>query len=405
MNDLISSLSDLLKLTLQPLSEKNIRFRFSDGSVTDIKPGEEPVITVVINDERKFRDIIIPPDELSLTEGYIFNVFDFQGDYEHLIKVADRTRHADLSQFSRMKLFSAGTKVILSKTIDTAKGFFSTKKPGSVERDREAVASHYDISNDFFASWLDKRMVYSGTFATDEITDLDKAQEEKLNTICSDLDLRREMTLLDIGCGWGSFLIYAAENFGVHGTGVTLSKEQAEFASRRVAAAGLQNNITVKLSDYRDLSRDSAFDRISSIEMLHHVSKENIPGFFSICHYLLNPGGKLFLLTITGYPGKKIEPSAFGRKYFMPDYELVHPEVILNAANKAGFKLTVYDDVTSGYQYTSKKWIERLEQLYPAILDKCSEETYRIQKLGMIMMQLGFMNRDIGFYKMTFQKL
>ncbi len=404
MNELTVILSDFLKFTLEPLSEKNIRFRFSNGAELDIKPGFETAITVNINDEKLFRDMLIPPDELSLTEGYIYNVFDFKGDYEYLIKVADKARNADFSSFSRMKLLKAGSRIILSKTLESAKGFFSGKREGSIERDREAVSRHYDISNDFFASWLDRRMVYSGSFATEEINDLDAAQEAKLKSICTDLDIESGMSLLDIGCGWGSFLIYAAETTGISGLGVTLSSEQAALASQKINHAGLSSKCRVELMDYRRLPRNTKFDRISSIEMLHHVSSSNLPGFFKITNELLKDGGKLFLLTITCYPGRKTEPSAFGKKYFMPDYELVHPEVILDYALKAGFRLTVYDDVTTGYHYTSKKWIERLESLYPAILGKCSEETYRIQRLGMILMQLGFMNHDIGFYKMVFKK-
>ena len=154
---------------------------------------------------------------------------------------------------------------------------------------KEAIEHHYDISNDFYRLFLDERMVYTCGYFTDFANSIDQAQTDKLEHICRKLRLKPGERLLDIGCGWGAMLIYAAKHYGVIGHGVSLSEAQTRLARERIRAEGLEDRITIEVKSYLDL--DGSFDKISSIGMFEHIGLANHDTYFSTIHRLLKPDG------------------------------------------------------------------------------------------------------------------
>jgi cyclopropane-fatty-acyl-phospholipid synthase len=235
----------------------------------------------------------------------------------------------------------------------------------SKKTDSAAVRYHYDVSNDFYALWLDSRMVYScAYFKTGEET-LELAQEQKLDHICRKLRLEPGERFLDIGCGWGALVIHAAERYGVRATGITLSKNQHALANERIKAAGLQDRCEVRLQDYRDLSGEGVFDKIASVGMFEHVGLKNLPVYFGAIRRLLVEGGIVLNHGITS-----IDPDSrsvglgggdFIGKYVFPHGELPHLSLVIREMGAAGLEVMDAETLRLHYARTLQQWSERLE--------------------------------------------
>lgn len=235
----------------------------------------------------------------------------------------------------------------------------------SKKTDSAAVRYHYDVSNDFYALWLDPRMVYScAYFKTGEET-LELAQEQKLDHICRKLRLEPGERFLDIGCGWGALVIHAAERYGVRATGITLSENQHALANERIKAAGLQDRCEVRLQDYRDLSGEGVFDKIASVGMFEHVGLKNLPVYFGAIRRLLVEGGIVLNHGITS-----IDPDSrsvglgggeFIGKYVFPHGELPHLSLVIREMGAAGLEVMDSETLRLHYARTLQQWSERLE--------------------------------------------
>ena len=207
----------------------------------------------------------------------------------------------------------------------------------SIERDRQAVRYHYDVSNDFYALWLDRRMVYSCVTFHSPDDDLDTAQEQKLDYICRKLRLQPGQRLLDIGCGWGGLVIYAAKHYGVDATGITLSQPQAELSNARIAGAGLSERCQVLVRDYREMDEPGGYDALVSVGMFEHVGAALLPAYFELAQRLLKPGGVLLNHGIASTMAERPQRGpSFSNTYVFPDGELVPISTTLRAAEGAG---------------------------------------------------------------------
>src|SRR5438552_13117031 len=268
----ISLLQDLFG----SIQQRNFAVRLWDGSTW--RPGggsEEPVrFTVVLQHPGALRKMFLPPNDLTLGEAYIYNDFDIKGDIEAVFPLADQFMS---NRWGKMEQVRFGKQLLsLPTTGQPRPGDAAAKLRGtrhSKERDRQAVAYHYNRSNDFYALWLDSRSVYSCAYFTSPTDDLDKAQEQKLEYICRKLRLQPGERLLDIGCGWGGLVIYAAQHYGVEAYGITLSQPQAELTQQRIQDAGLAGRCRVEVRDYRDMNEANAFDKIVSVGMFEHVGE------------------------------------------------------------------------------------------------------------------------------------
>ena len=212
----------------------------------------------------------------------------------------------------------------------------------TLQSDRQQIEFHYDVSNDFYALWLDPRRVYSCAYWPEGVDTLAAAQEAKLELICRKLMLQRGERLLDVGCGWGALLVWAAERHGAVAHGITLSREQHAHVQQLIASRGLQGRVSVALADYRELPPGRRYDKIASVGMFEHVGHARLPAYFATLHGLLEPGGLLLNHGITAGSLHHVQLGAgmgdFIERYIFPGGELVHAARVLEAVAEAGLE-------------------------------------------------------------------
>ena len=286
----------------------------------------------------------------------------------------------------------------------------------SRRRDAAAVRYHYDVGNDFYSLWLDRRMVYSCAYFATGVEDLDAAQEAKLEHICRKLRLRPGERLLDVGCGWGGLVQYAAERYGIEATGITLSPAQAELARRRIAAAGLADRCQFEVRDYRDLPPGATFDKVVSVGMVEHVGRARLPTYFAKAHRLLRPGG-LFLnhgivvARPVRFPRLALRAErlrggwdASIQRYVFPDGELLAPGEMVLHAEQAGFETRDVENLREHYALTLRHWVRRLEARHAEAASLVGERAYRVWCLYIAASAHGFATGKIGVVQTLLSK-
>ncbi|WP_115720573.1 cyclopropane fatty acyl phospholipid synthase [Gallaecimonas mangrovi] len=249
---------------------------------------------------------------------------------------------------------------------------------------------HYDIGNQFYEGMLDHRLVYSCGYWNNANT-LEEAQEAKLDLVCRKLGLKPGMKVLDIGCGWGSFLGYAAEHYGVKGVGVTISKEQQQYALKRYSHLDLE----IRLEDYRNLNEP--FDRISSIGMFEHVGHKNHRTFMEVASRCLAPDGLMLLHTI-GKNYRKSTPDPWVDKYIFPNGDLPS---IGQVADAAEGNLIVEDlhNFGSDYDKTLMAWYDNFEKIWPDFADNYPPRFYRMWRYYLLSCAGAFRARDVQLWQ------
>ena len=382
----LSVLKDLLRRDLPGSSQqRNFAVRLWDGTTWQPEPesAEPNRFTLVLQHPGALRRMFLPPSELNLGEAYIYNDFDIEGDITAVFPLADQLINRQWGKLAQVRY---GKRLLsLPKTRQTRSGDAAAKLRGarhSKERDRQAVTYHYDRSNDFYALWLDQRMVYScAYFATPE-DDLDTAQERKLEYICRKLRLRPGEHLLDIGCGWGGLVIYATQRYGVEAYGITLSQPQAELAQQRIQQAGLMERCRVDVRDYRDMNEANSFDKIVSVGMFEHVGEKLLPTYFRQAWQLLRPGGVFLNHGIASKTALQVQQrESFVSTYVFPDGELVPISSTLRAAELSGFEVRDVESLREHYALTLRHWLRRLETHAVEARKLTSDITYRIWRL------------------------
>ena len=333
-----------------------------------------------INDPGVLRRILSYPSELSLSEAYIYKDFDINGDIQGVFPLAEYflNKHWGLKEklhFGRRLLRLPGNSH--AKSVPRLHG-----RVHSQNRDREAVTYHYDVSNDFYALWLDRNMVYSCAYFQKPGEGLDAAQEHKLDYICRKLRLKAGERLLDIGCGWGALIIHAARCYGVRALGITLSEHQADFARKRIQEEGLSKLCEVRLLDYREIEEGASYEKLVSVGMVEHVGESNLPEYFERACQALRPGG-VFLNHGIGRAGIRStsrDPS-FTDVYVFPDGELVTIAHMLDVAEKCGFEVRDVENLREHYALTLSHWLHRLEAHADDARQLTDEIKYRIWRL------------------------
>jgi len=270
----------------------------------------------------------------------------------------------------------------------------------STTRDRRAVTYHYDVPGEFYALWLDERMVYSCAYFATPDEDLDAAQERKLDYICRKLRLRRGEKVLDIGCGWGGLIIHAACRYGVEALGITLSEPQAELANERIRRAGLEGRCRVEVRDYREIEEWGVYDKLVSVGMFEHVGEARLPDYFSRAYRLLRPGGAFLNHGISRNPAAPVrrEPTFISRHVF-PDGELVPIGATLSASEGSGFEVRDVESLREHYALTLGHWVRRLENNAGEARRIVDETTYRVWRLYMSGSAHGFRTGRINVYQ------
>ena len=249
--------------------------------------------------------------------------------------------------------------------------------------DADAIAYHYDVSNDFYRAWLDENMVYSCAYFKSFDDSLEQAQLQKLDHVLTKIRLQSGQHLLDIGCGWGALIMRAAQKYGARATGITLSRHQLELAQERIAAAGLADRCEVHLADYRDMS--GKFDRITSIGMFEHVGLKNLRGYFAKIHNLLSDDGIVLNHGITSTDPDSGQVAwgagAFINRYVFPHGELPHISLALREMSAAGLEATDVEGLRRHYALTLKHWSQRYERAAEQIRTQVDERRYRIWRM------------------------
>ncbi|HXY92937.1 MAG TPA: cyclopropane-fatty-acyl-phospholipid synthase family protein, partial [Acidimicrobiia bacterium] len=254
----------------------------------------------------------------------------------------------------------------------------------SRERDAQAIAYHYDLSNDFYRILLGPSLTYScAVWASPEVG-LEAAQEAKLELVCRKLGLTPDTRLLDVGCGWGSMVLHAARHHGVRAVGVTLSRAQAELASKRVAESGLSDLVEIRLQDYRDVT-DGPYDAISSIGMFEHVGLAMLETYFDRLHELLRPGGRLLNHGISRAPGGRARARPWSRSfidsYVFPDGELHEVGSVISTIQRRGFEARHMESLREHYALTLRAWLANLEGRWDEAVALVGQARARVWRL------------------------
>lgn len=261
-------------------------------------------------------------------------------------------------------------------------------------RDRKAIQYHYDVSNDFYSLFLDRNMVYSCAYFRTESDTLEQAQEQKLDHILNKLQVKRGEMLLDIGCGWGALILRAVKKYGALATGITLSRNQYDYVSRRIREEGLEGRCEVRLQDYRDLPEEGVYDKIASIGMFEHVGLRNLRLYFKKIHSLLKDGGLVLNHGITAVDpesrGVGLGAGEFIGRYVFPHGELPHISLVLSEMGHAGLESTDVESLRQHYARTTGMWATRLEQQQERAIEIAGDIRYRIWSIYLQGCAFGF---------------
>jgi cyclopropane-fatty-acyl-phospholipid synthase len=268
----------------------------------------------------------------------------------------------------------------------------------SLRRDAQAVRHHYDVSNEFFALFLDESMTYSCAIFSRGANTLEEAQETKLELVCRKLGLRSGERVLDIGCGWGSFALHAASRHGVEVVGITLSEPQAALARRRVKDAGLDDRIEIRVMDYRD-PIDESFDAIASIGMVEHVGNSQIDLYAHRLARLLKPGGRLLNHGIARVRHGDPEAGPFSNRYVFPDAAPLHLSRVLQALERARLVTDHVEGFRSDYVETLTHWQRRLDERIDEAIPLAGAERVRIWRLYLRAARRGFETNFTSVYQ------
>ncbi|MFT4287037.1 class I SAM-dependent methyltransferase [Nocardioides sp.] len=268
----------------------------------------------------------------------------------------------------------------------------------SKDRDAEAIHHHYDVSNTFYEYVLGPSMTYTcAVFPTQDAT-LEEAQANKYDLICRKLDLKPGMRLLDIGCGWGSMVRHAAKHYGVKALGVTLSREQANWAAEEIKRQGLDDLAEVRFSDYRDVA-EGGFDAVSSIGLTEHIGVANYPAYFSFIKGKLKDGGRLLNHCITRNDNRqKAKAGAFIDRYVFPDGELTGSGTIVTAVENVGLEVQHHENIRVHYARTLAGWNKNLVEHWDECVAETDEGTARVWGLYMAGSRIAFERNEIQLH-------
>ena len=278
-------------------------------------------------------------------------------------------------------------------------------KRRSREADAKAIAHHYDVSNEFYALFLDPLMVYTCAYYRDPDGKLEQAQRDKLDLVCRKLELQPGETLLDVGCGWGSLSIWAAQHYGVRAHGVTLSQAQAAYAAERIRKEGLEDRCRVEHLDYRDLPASARYQKIAAVGVIEHVGIPNYPAFFGGVRARLEDGG-LYLNhgIVHEFHWTRTSQTEFLYRHVFPNGDLAGLSQTLTEIERTGFEIVDVEGLRLHYARTCRQWVERLRERADEARAVAGERTYRTWLLYLTCSVVAFEDGSIGLYQVLSRK-
>ncbi|HTX10530.1 MAG TPA: cyclopropane-fatty-acyl-phospholipid synthase family protein [Solirubrobacteraceae bacterium] len=379
-----------------------VAIRFWDGSVMPACAGAVGAPAVLVRNRRALSELLHEPNEIGLTRAWVQRDLDVEGDLEAVVALRERYAGLHLAARERARLalaavLMAGPSVLRRPPVPSIEARPRGRRH-SVARDREAVRHHYELSNRFYELLLGPSMAYSCAYFEDDGDSLERAQERKLETICRKLRLAPGERLLDIGCGWGSLLLHAAQHHGVRGVGVTLSDAQAELARERTARAGLSERVEIRVCDYRQVD-DGPYDKIASVGMYEHVGRDQLDSYVSHVHAVLRPGGLFLNHGITRLRQRPRSEDTFITRYIFPDGEL-HPVTdVLRSMETSRLEIRDVESLREHYVLTLRRWIANLDARREAAIREVGEMRVRAWRLYLLGSAQAFATGQISVFQ------
>jgi len=379
-----------------------------DDSSWTSNENQDPQFSMILNHPGALKEMFLPPSELNLGEAYIYGDFDLKGDIFQALEIADHVQNQDWTWWEKLRsAWNLWSLPGQGRTPATKHAAQLKGEKHSISRDKQAISYHYDVSNEFYALWLDDYLNYSCAYFSQDDYDIHQAQAQKMDYVCRKLRLKPGEKILDIGCGWGGQIMYAAQHYGVEALGITLSENQVDLARKRIQEKGLQNVCRVELIDYREIPAERTYDKIVSVGMVEHVGEEKLTSYFQQAYRLLKPEG-LFLnhgiAATFNDPNRGNQDNSFSDKYVFPDGELVLINTMLRYAEAAGFEVRDVESLREHYARTLKHWVSRLEDQYEKAREFVNETTYRIWRLYMSASARGFEVGRLNIYQTLLAK-
>ncbi|GAA0834264.1 cyclopropane fatty acyl phospholipid synthase [Marinomonas arenicola] len=358
-------------------------------SSADIKLNGNRSWDLIINDESIYEKILTG-GSLAFGEAYMDGLWEC----EDIAEMISRLLSSDVeSMLGSLQKISLGLKVGAGKL----KKAFNLQ---SIERAKRDVSYHYDIGNELYSYMLDKRMTYTCAYWKDS-DNLDDAQEAKLDLLCRKLGLKKGMRVLDIGCGWGSFMVYAAQNYGVICDGLTLSQEQANYGKELIKNQELPINFI--LEDYREYVPELKYDRIVSVGMLEHVGPDNYREYFEKSYDMLADNG-VFLVHTIGSPTSSNKTDPWIDKYIFPNGVIPSISQIGNGINGL-YNIEDLHNIGPDYDKTLCSWHENFEKNWEFLNSTYDERFYRMWRYYLLSCAAAFRSRNLNLWQFSLTKV
>jgi len=374
------------------IPDRPFAVEFWDG--TRLQPTADGGPTFYVRSPRAAAHVLRAPGQLGLGRAYVSGELEVD-DMDAVIDLLESWKPPALDGADKRALLLGAVRAagLTPPPRAPAAELRPSGRRHSKERDARAVRHHYDVSNDFFSLFLDESMTYSCAVWREGAQSLEEAQEAKLEMVCRKLALKEGERVLDVGCGWGSFPLWAATRHGASVVGITLSPPQAEKARRRAEDAGVADRVEIRVMDYRDLAGER-FDAIASIGMVEHVGAANIDVYARTLAGLLEPGGRLLNHGITRLRHTDAEAGPFSERYVFPDAAPLHLSRILLALERAGFVSRHIEEFGADYAETLRHWASRLDENLDEAVRLAGPERVRVWRLYLRAARNGF---DSGF--------
>jgi cyclopropane-fatty-acyl-phospholipid synthase len=372
---LIARLKDTVSIPL--------RLELWNGRTFDLS--SQPTVKIGVTSPSALR-FLISPNLMKLGYAYVEGYLRVEGPILEVFRVAEGLARSAAS----------GTRGL--------RRFWRHNRKG----DRDAIQYHYDVSNEFYSLWLDRNMVYSCAYFHGDSDSLELAQEQKLDHILNKLMIEPGERFLDIGCGWGALILRAAKKYGARATGVTLSRNQHDFVTRRIREEGLEDRCEVRLQDYRDIPGEGAYDKIASVGMFEHVGLRHLGAYFAKIRSLLSEGGLAMNHGITAVDPDNswvgLGAGEFINRYVFPHGELPHVSLVLREMALAGFEVADVESLRRHYARTCFEWARRLEQNREAAIALAGDKRYRIWQIYLAGCAHGFEHEWMNIYQVLARK-
>ena len=378
------------------LPNRPFAIEFWDGTSV---PATAPGPTFTVRSPHALARALRAPGQLGLGRAYVAGELEID-DVDAVVWLLDHWDPPTLGLAARARLAVAAARAGgLRRPPPPPAAELRARGPlHSKRRDAASVRHHYDVSNEFFALFLDDSMTYSCGLFRDGATTLEEAQDAKLELVCRKLRLQPGERVLDVGCGWGSFALHAAERHDVSVVGITLSEPQAALARERVRRAGREGQIDIRVADYRDLGGER-FDAVASIGMVEHVGAERIDEYARALAAALRPGGRLLNHGITRLLRYGHQEGEFTLRYVFPDARPLHLDEVVRALEKAGFEPRHVEDLREDYAETLRHWAARLDARREDAVRLAGPERVRVWRLYLRAARNGFEMRTTSVFQ------